>query len=397
MTSTASAMEFAAALSTDADTTAAIREVCRSAAASFAGPADLALLFASPHHVATLAVGAAEIATHLEVRTLLGCTGESIVGPGREIEHEPALVLWLARLPGVSLRPVRLEFVQTPEGGSFVGWPDDLPASWPRGATLLALADPFSFPADVLMERLASTQPGVPVLGGNASAAHAPGGNRLLLGREAFRSGAVAVLIDGPVAVRTVVSQGCRPIGKPFVVTKAEGQLVYQLSGKPALEQLQTVVAALTPDEQQQVRSGLHLGRVTNEYQESFTRGDFLIRNVIGADGDTQAIAVGDFVRVGCTVQFHIRDAASADEDLRELLLGRANEIGAAPAGGLLFTCNGRGSRLFDEPDHDAAAVAAALGPIPVAGFFAMGEFGPVGGKNFVHGFTASLAVFSPP
>jgi small ligand-binding sensory domain FIST len=283
---------------------------------------------------------------------------------------------------------------------------------------MLVLGEPFSFPTDLLLNYLHEDHPGVPVLGGMASASHQPGGNRLIFGEQVHDGGAVAVLVHGAVQVRSVVSQGCRPIGKPMIVTKADRHVIQALGGRPALEQLQELWASLSPDEQRAVQSGLHVGVVT-EYQERFDRGDFLVRNVIGADRDSGAIAIGDYVRVGQTVQFHVRDAATADEDLRELLtkcrtdgqsvpagvqpLGCGAATGQAEAwtpttlGALLFTCNGRGTRMFERPDHDAGALREILGHMPVAGFFAAGEIGPVAGKNFVHGFTASVAVFSAP
>ncbi len=138
-------------------------------------------------------------------------------------------------------------------------------------------------------------------------------------------------------------------------------------------------------------KGGLHIGRVINEYQEAFGRGDFLVRNVIGAD-ESGSIAITDQIRIGVTVQFHVRDAETADEDLRSLLAELEGDTHYE--GALLFTCNGRGTRLFSKPDHDVQALRDALGPLPVAGFFAMGELGPVGGQNFVHGFTASIALF---
>jgi small ligand-binding sensory domain FIST len=258
------------------------------------------------------------------------------------------------------------------------------------------LGEPFSFPADTLLERLNDDQPGIPVLGGMASAAHAPGQNCLWLNDQVHSQGAVAVLLHGNISIQSVVSQGCRPIGQTFVVTKAERNLIYELGGVPAMQRLQEVAESLAPEELQLINRGLHVGRVTSEYQENFARGDFLIRNVVGHDRENGALAVGDYIRVGQTVQFHVRDADTADEDLRALLAAAPASDAAHSTGALLFTCNGRGTRLFDQPHHDASVVAELLNAPPVAGFFAQGEIGPISGKNFLHGFTASLAVFSP-
>lgn len=387
-------MRFAAALSTAATTRDAVDEVCRRAGELLGVAPSLAMVFFSPHHAEQASLIGRAISGTLSAECLLGCTGESIVGNEQEIEGEPALALWLAALPGVHVQPMHLQFERTPEGGTVVGWPDDLPETWPAGAALFVLADPFTFPADWLLERLNDDRPGVPVLGGMASGGYRPGDNRLLLGTRVFEAGAVAALVHGPVRIEAVVSQGCRPIGRHYVVTKAEQNIILELSGKPPLQQLQELFETLPAADQQLVRHGLHVGRVINEYQERFERGDFLVRNCLGADGNTGALQIGDYVRAGQTVQFHVRDAQTADEDLRDLL-GQARQTGEA-RGALLFTCNGRGTRLFDRPHHDAGALVEVLGAIPVAGFFAQGEMGPIGGKNFLHGFTASAALFSP-
>ena len=326
------------------------------------------------------------IAREIPVDCLLGCTGQAIVGTGREVEATPALSLWVASLPQASILPMHLEYQQTPDGGTFVGWPDETPDQWSPGAVLLLLGDPFSFPADDLVSRLNEDQPGIPIVGGMASGAIAPGRNRLLLGQHVHRHGAVAAILQGRFRMDTVVSQGCRPVGDPFVITKADGNVILELAGVPALDQLQKVVADLSPAEQQCASQGLHLGRVVSEYQDERARGDYLIRNVLGIDRASGAIAVGDLVRPGQTVQFHIRDAPWPPTRNLGHLLGKARDRCAdQPArGALLFTCNGRGSNLFDEPDHDAGLLSFCLGRIPTAGFFAARELGPIGSKNYL-------------
>ena len=358
---------------------------------------NLALVFASIHHQEHFATLAEILHRDLGTDCLLGCTGESIVCNGQEIEDQPALAVWLASLPGVTLLPMHLEFDLNADGGSFMGWHDGLGDSWPSDASVLLLAEPFSFPTDLLLERLDHDQPHIPIIGGMASGGRGPGENRLLLAGRAFDSGAVALLVRGPIKLRSVVSQGCRPIGRPYVVTKADRNVILELGGRPSLEQLKQLFETLTPDEQRLARQGLHVGQVINEYQEQFGRGDFLVRNVQGADPETGAIAIGDTVRVGRTVQFHVRDAQTADDDLNSLLAAARQDSSTNCLGALVFTCNGRGTRLFDEAHHDAQALEHCWPKLPVAGFFAQGEIGPVGGKNFLHGFTASIALFEPP
>ncbi|MCO6453945.1 MAG: FIST C-terminal domain-containing protein [Pirellulaceae bacterium] len=385
---------FASALSTREALADAVREAADRSLEQLGGPPDLAVAFVSPLYSAgELERLPEQLCQRLGSERLLGCTGESIVGTGREVEGQPALSLWLARLPGTRLTPLALQFERTPDGGSIVGWPHELDGAWPDGAHLLALGEPYTFPADLLLERMNEDRPGVPIVGGMASGGLGPGENRLFLGPRTLDGGAVACLVAGGVHMETVVSQGCRPIGRPLVVTKAERNIVYQLGGRPALEQLREMFAELPNREQQLVQQGLHLGRVVNEYQDHFEQGDFLVRNVIGFQPQEGALAVGDYMRAGQTVQFHVRDQQTADAELRTLLARRRQQRNWRAA--LLFTCNGRGTRLFDQPDHDAACVASALGQLPLAGLFAQGEIGPIAGKNFLHGFTASLALFA--
>jgi small ligand-binding sensory domain FIST len=392
---TSAALACASAISTHESAEAALREAVQASLHSLGSRPDLAFLFVSPHHVQELDHLAALAAELLGTANLLGCTGESIVGISREVEEAPALSLWLGRWPAAQLTPLHLKFERTQEGGVLEGWPDELAGEWAPGSFLLVLGEPFTFPADYLLERLNEDRPGVPVVGGMASGAPAPGENRLILGPHTHAEGAVALHVAGGVKLRTIVSQGCRPIGKPLVVTKAERNLIYELGGKSAFAQLRDIFNSLPTSEQRLVQRALHVGRVVSEYQERFEQGDFLVRNVVGIDGQAGAIAIGDYIRPGQTIQFHIRDEMAADAELAQLLAA-ARRQSPSPAGALLFTCNGRGTRMFSQPNHDAAAVNQAFGNLPLAGFFAQGEIGPIGRQNFMHGFTASIALFEP-
>jgi small ligand-binding sensory domain FIST len=344
---------------------------------------DLVVLFASPHHIGAFEDIASSVRGLLDPTVLLGGTAGAVIGGSREVEDSPALSLFAARLPATLLTPVRLEVVSTPDGPSLVGWPDH-----PDG-TMLLLADPFTFPADAFLDRVNEDLPKLQIIGGLASAAMRPGGNRLVFDDQVTESGAVGAVLSGGVDVRTVVSQGCRPVGKPYVVTKSDRNFILELGGKPALQRLQETATAASEEERELMRRGLQIGCVVDETRLEFSRGDFLVRGVVGADQRSGAIAVGDTIAVGRTVQFQVRDAGSADEDLRDLLTSA--EADAA----LLFTCNGRGQRHFGEADHDAGVVEQLLGPLPLAGCFCAGELGPVGTRNFLHGFTASLALFT--
>jgi small ligand-binding sensory domain FIST len=386
---------FASALSTLPNVEHAVRHVCVRAKADLGSAPDAAVLFVSADFADAAADVAAEACDLLGTENLIGCTGESLIGVGREVEGESAVSLWLAALPGVRVSPFRLTFEPTAEGGSLFGWPDDLMDGWPPNPFLLALGEPFSFPAEALLEQMNQQVPPVRVAGGIASGAAAPGEARVICGRQAFEDGAAVLLLAGPLRVRTVVSQGCRPIGKPLIITRAERNIVFELGGRPAFQQLEELFQTLPTRDRDLFNHGLHVGRVVSEYQDRFEYGDFLIRNVLGFDPQSGAIAVNDFLRIGQTVQFHVRDQQTADADLRELLAAARHES-STPAGGLLFSCNGRGTRLFPEPHHDAQSVRQAFGDLPLAGFFAAGELGPISGRNFVHGFTASLVLFEP-
>ncbi|MCX7620196.1 MAG: FIST C-terminal domain-containing protein, partial [Acidimicrobiales bacterium] len=258
------------------------------------------------------------------------------------------------------------------------------------GGHLLLLADPASFPIEDLLALTAARHPRLTIIGGVASAGFAPGANRLVLDGHSFDDGAVGVLLPtDAINLETVVSQGCRPIGDPFTVTRAERNVVFEIAGRPALEKLVQILGTLPEAERQLARSGLYIGLVIDEHKLDFDRGDFLVRNVIGVDHESGAVAVNDLVPLGATVQFQVRDAEAADDDLRALLKGRD------AAAALVFTCNGRGTRLFGEPDHDARVITDLTGSRATAGMFCAGEIGPIGGRSFLHGFTASMAIFN--
>ncbi|HZQ84608.1 MAG TPA: FIST N-terminal domain-containing protein [Acidimicrobiales bacterium] len=375
---------FAGALSQHPITAHAVGEVAGAVLESVGAEPDLAVLFVTPPHAGALEDAARAVRSIVEPRALIGCAAESVIGDGREIEEGPAVSLWAGRVG--DLVPVRLT-ARPGEPFAVEGWPHDIPF---EPSALVLLADPFSFPVEVLYQWLDEHHPGLPVLGGNASAARGPGGNRLALDDRVTVDGAVGVLLGPGVGVASLVSQGCRPIGQPLVVTKAERNIVYELGGQPAYERLMEIArGGLSEDEVRMVNEGLFMGLVIDEHRLEFGPGDFLVRNVMGFDPENGAIAVNDLVTIGTTAQFHVRDAVTADEELRRLLAGR--EADAA----LVFTCNGRGKRLFRTAHHDAALVDEALDGAPAAGLFCQGEFGPVGGRNFVHGFTASIALLN--
>jgi small ligand-binding sensory domain FIST len=392
-------MRFFEALSTEGESSVAIAEVCSGAAREFEGEApDLGFLFFSSHHAEAAEMLAEEIAACTGVRHLLGCMGESIIGGGRELEDTPSLTLWLARLPDVRIAPYSVACCQTPDGFCFPTEPTDFFSDQPEGGIAILLGEPYTMPIDAYLRRLNEDHPGVPVIGGMASGAQYPGRNILVYNGEVRTDGAIGVHLSGAVRTKTIVSQGCRPIGSRFVVTACEKNAIHQLGGKLALASVQAMFEDVEDDDRALFQSAPHVGIVINEGQPTFGPGDFLIRNVVGADPERGSVFISDYVRRGQTVQFHVRDGSTADEDLRSLLDREAESRGGSiPRGGLIFSCNGRGSRLFACEDHDVSAVQKSVGEIPVSGFFAQGEIGPVGDNNHLHGFTACVALFYEP
>jgi small ligand-binding sensory domain FIST len=388
-------MPFAASLSTAPQAAAALEQVCTECSSQISGKVDLAVAFFSTHHADAADRIARTLAERLAPRCLLGCVGESVIGGGQEIEDAPALSVWVGRwAKPIELEPFHAVLERTSDGPSLLGLADGLVEAVAADSAVLLLGDPSTFPVDLFLSQMNENNIGLRVLGGMASGTRGPEQCRLLFNGEVKTSGAVGVLMQGPLGLRSIVSQGCRPIGRHMVVTRAEDNIILELGGKPPFQQLQELWQGLGPADQQLFQQGLHIGRVINEYGGDFQRGDFLVRNVLGLDRSSGALAITERVRVGQTVQFHVRDSQTADEDLHALLQLDVSAHDKHPAAGLIFSCNGRGSRLFDKPNHDAAAVRAEAGAIPVAGFFAQGELGPVGGQNFIHGFTASVALF---
>ncbi len=344
---------------------------------------DLAVLTVTPHHRGALEDIVPAIAATLAPRALIGSTAVAVIGGNREVEQQPAIALWAARWDG-DQTVVRIPPGAKPDdldaGALFGTSPSESPTAAVSAHTAIVLADPFTFDGEAWLDT------DITMIGGLASAANQPGGNILVANDELVTDGAVAIVLSGGTPPATLVSQGCRPVGQPVTVTAAEGNLLLSLAGQPALGHLREVIDKLSPDERRLAASGLHLGWVVNEQRTEFEPGDFLIRAVMGAVTDRDAVAVGAEVPVGAAIQFQVRDAESADQELHTLL-SEAPDAKAA----LVFTCNGRGVRFFGSSDHDAAAVYDRFETSAIGGMFCAGEIGPVGHRNFLHGYTASI------
>jgi small ligand-binding sensory domain FIST len=361
-------------------------------------PIDLLVAFVSRHFADRYGEVPGLLAEALPNRLLAGCSAGGVIGGGREIERRPGVSLTAARLPEVEVRAVRLDGSDLPDL-------DDPPGTWsdlletPRDPVphFIVIADPFTFPTAVLLSGLDYAYPKSVKIGGLASGAAGPGGNALFSGDQLVRGGALVVSLSGAIGVEAVVAQGCRPIGRPMRITQCRGHLLFALDGKSPLETARETVSSLPETERELAARALFLGVSMNELVEHPGPGDFLIRNLVGMDPETGALAIGENLRVGQTVQFHVRDSRSSAEDLDLALASfREKGQGADARGALLFSCLGRGIHLYGRADHDTDAFRRVLGDTPLGGFFCNGEIGPVGGVSYLHGFTSSFGIFSP-
>jgi len=387
-------LRCAAAISEHLDTRTAAIEVAALLEKAMDGPSDLVLVFASFHHRESFEDAIADIRQTLNPKNIIGVTAESVVGCDLELEGVAGLSAISMYLPGVTMTP----WTTTPKKPVPISRPDDIPA-WIHlredTKAVFFFADPFSTPITRLLPALVNCRGEgnpLPIIGGMASGASQALYNRLILNDVGIRSGGIGITMSGPIDVDCIVSQGCRPIGSHHRVTKVDGNVVLELGGKPALEVLHELAQHATPHERSLLEGGLLLGSVIDEHKSHFGRGDFLVRSILGLDRKRKGIAAGEFFRLGKTVQFHVRDAQTAVEDLQLLL--DTQQLSDNPFAGLLVTCNGRGRNLFHEEDHDLTIIRERLGEIPISGFFAAGEIGPIGGHSFLHGHTACLTLF---
>lgn len=392
-------MRAAAAIAQDADWQIALEAALRETAqvVEESKGADLVFFFASGAFAGHFPEMVRRVREATGTSVLAGCSGGGVIGPGKEIEGPPALSLLVLSLPGARLYPMHLtqETLQSCRE----------PADWHRVAGVdpdgsngwLVFADPYRMDIEALVAGFSAAYPGTPLIGGLASGDPQGESTHVFLNNDVYDEGAAAVALGGDYAVRTVVSQGAEPIGESWTITDAERNVIKTIGQRPALEVLVETLKSLPPDEQRRAQRNLLIGLGMDEYRDEFRRGDFLIRNLIGADQNSGVLAISAYPRIGQTIQFQLRDARAADEELRHMLTDAQETLGTQPpVAAVLCSCNGRGRGLFGEPDHDARAISEQLGLSSVAGFFCNGEIGPVGGRNFLHGFTASIGLIIP-
>ena len=359
---------------------------------------SLGLVFMSPKFFPHAEQVLEILRVHAQIPLLCGCSGGGLVANSEELENAGGLVLALYSLPGASLKGVHItqDQVETADDeNSETFWPAETGVAKNDVNGWLAFIDPFHLDGESWIRSWNQNYPTIPVYGGLASGNFPEPLTQVYLNGEVFEDGGVAIAVGGEVKLAGVISQGCTPIGEAWTLTRVEQNLIRHIANRPAYAVLSETVQNLPPDEQRKVQGNLHIGLVVNEYLEDFHRGDFLVRNLLGGDPNSGVLAVGALPRMGQTIQFQRRDAAAASEDLNELLATAKTRLAETPVyGGCLFCCNGRGKNLFGRPSHDSELVQAHFGPTGIAGFFCNGEIGPIGEKNFLHGFTASLALF---
>ncbi len=377
-----------------------IADLCEKLLSELGQEPDLVIAFVSHHYARSFEKIPGYIKDKLNPKALIGCSAGGLIGGGEEVEHEKGIALAGAVMPGVKLYGFHIFNEQLPDG-------DAPPSEWEKivgvessvEPSFILLPDPFSFRIDSMVQGLDYAFANSVKVGGLASGANEPGRNALFLNDDVYTEGMVGLAVSGNVVVDSVVAQGCRPIGKPLTVTACQGNIVLELDGEPAIQMLKSVLEDLSPQDQELARNSLFLGVVMDEFKTDFKCGDFLIRNLVGLVPEAGAIVVGELLRQGRTVQFHLRDAATSSEDLRMMLKNycdrtRLTGSGAQAQGALLFSCLGRGKYLYGSKNHDSDNFREYVGDVPLTGFFCNGEIGPVGGTTFLHGYTSSFGLF---
>ncbi|HEX9780730.1 MAG TPA: FIST N-terminal domain-containing protein [bacterium] len=392
-------MRFTSAISGEVDPAAAVDDIGDRVLNGLGGlPCHFITLFVSSIYQTDWAPLMARLQEKVQPEVLIGCSASGIIGAEQELEWVPAVSAVAANLPGVKLYPfmVNADELERAEAGGF--WIDKVGAAPGDQPVFVLFVDPYTCEPRKLLGEINETYRERPVVGGLASGGQGPGEQHLILGGSIVREGAIGVAMTGNITMDTIVSQGCRPIGRPYVVTQAEENLIVKLAGRPAVAALHEALASLSSEDRELAQQGaVFAGLVVDEMRPKFGAGDFLIRNIIGIDPASGALAVGDEVPVGKTLQFHLRDAATSRDELRRLLQqhGHLHQF-SPPAGALFFNCLGRGRSLYGVSNHDVRTIRTMRGKFPIGGFFCNGEIGPLGSTNFLHGYTASIGLFRP-
>ncbi|MBD2495441.1 FIST N-terminal domain-containing protein [Nostoc sp. FACHB-280] len=394
-------MQWANALSTRPSLEAAITDAVQQTTSSLTAPADLGLVFISSAFASEYSRLLPLLAEKLSVPVMIGCSGGGVIGTtsdgqAQEIEAEAALSLTLAHLPGVNLRIFHILADELPDlDSSPDAWVNLIGVEPSAKPQFILLSSSFSSGINELLQGLDFAYPGSVIVGGQASGGGMGGRQALFCNDRLYREGTVGLALTGNIVLETIVAQGCRPIGNPMQVTKAERNIILELDEKVPLVVLRDLINSLSDQERTLAQHSLFVGVAMDEFKMSLQQGDFLIRSILGVDPTGGAIAIGDRVRPGQRLQFHLRDAEASAEDL-ELLLERYHnqeQPSSSAIAALMFACVGRGEGLYGKPNFDSSLFRRYFQNIPIGGFFCGGEIGPVGGNTFLHGYTSVFGI----
>jgi small ligand-binding sensory domain FIST len=389
-------MAWAAAVSGTASFDRAAREVVDDLRSQFGGASpDLAFVFVSSEHAEHYERVPEAIGAPLGASTLVGCSGEGIIGAGRELESRPGISVTAGSLPGTRLRALHVGVDDLPaEGAPAAAWEELFGSDASRARGLVLLSDPFTFEPEPFLKKVDAAFPATRKVGGLASGGRGSGSSAFFVDEHVHRDGTAAVVLEGNVRLETIVAQGCRPIGDPMFVTGAKRNALTELNGRPAIEVLGELFESLDDKDRELFKEALFLGIAMRESQTEFQHGDFLIRNLFGVDARSKAVIAGALLQEHQIVQFHLRDAETSRQDLQQALDAyRMRQGEGRLEAALLFSCLGRGEQLYGHPDHDTDLFRESIGSVPMGGFFCNGEIGPVQGFTFLHGYTSSFGL----
>ena len=358
---------------------------------------DITLVFISRHHAPSYFVAPELFSSRLSGNVIVGCSASGVIGAGREIEGRPGVAVCAGMMPGAGIHPFHLKQDDLPDA-------DASPAEWHalfdvdpasvRG--FLLFPDPYTIRPDALISGLDFAFPQATKTGGLVSGGSGPGTSALFSGGRVRRSGATGVALTGNISLESVVARAFRPVGRPMVVTEASENLLIGLDGEKAVTALQSVFRSATVKSQDQIRRAVQIGILSQQAGESDESSEFVVRNVLGMVEETGEVAIGDTVREGQVVQFHVTDAETAEQDLHASLEDYVGDDDRLPSSALMFSCLSLGKRLHGAPDHDTAMFQDLVAPVPLAGFFSNGEISTIDGHTRLHGYTTSFAMLSP-
>ena len=390
-------MKWASAISESENVEEAVSECAESIKSIVGNSPDLVFVFPSFNFSGQFKDISNALSQHFENSVIMGCSGNGVIGAGREVEHTPGFAMCAAELPEVEITPFHISDSDLPDGDDPPNkWENVLGVSRESHPNFVLLADPFSVRGENLLMGMDYAYPDCKIVGGLASGGTQPGSNALYLNNITYDHGIAGVALSGNIEINTIVAQGCKPIGSLSRITKCERNILQELDGRSPFDILGETYNDLNEADQKLFQNSLFLGVVMDPFESSPGIGDFLIRNIVGANPDAGQLAVGQMLREGQLVQFHLRDAQTSTENLSNMLDEYQSTSFGPETGALMFSCLGRGKYLYEEPDHDTDLFREKIGDLPLTGFFCNGEIGPVSGSTFLHGYTSSFGIFKP-